>query len=115
MMPVQAAATSVAAMLTGCGGLAIIEGINAVDPKALSSWEGVSFKVFLILCLLVSMSINIWLARFVAMRFIAALEKNAEASKAAEEASDAVKEAAHHMSNATKRCLKNQGIILEGE
>ena len=88
------------------GGMAMIEQLQAVDPQALSSWEGISFKVFLILALGTSMLINIALAKWVAGQLIPALKELAISSQA-------LKDGIHHLSNATKRCLRHQGIDLE--
>jgi hypothetical protein len=91
---------------TGLGGMAMTDQLTAIDPAAFAGWEGVTFKVFLIICVGVSMAINFALLKWVAGQLIPTLKEISVASAA-------LKDAVHHLSNATKRCMKHQGIDLE--
>lgn len=88
--------------LTSSVGLAIIEVIQSVKPEALQSWEGVSFKLFLIIALLASFTLNVIGAKWVAKELVPVLKDMAVAAK--------------RLNESTKRCMEKQNLVdLEGD
>ena len=91
-------ASAVSAFIA-CSGLAIVDHLQKLDPASLSGWEGISFKLFLILALAVSLSLNIALAKWVASRLLKALEDVSSSSE--------------RLIEATKRCNRHQGVVVD--